>query len=250
MFKQTRFLLLFYVALTGSNSSEKCHIERIMQIFPGYRCFVGNTIHFNLTLLHPYSCRYDCMVRKRCSFIIENLANDYCLLSNGPCINLIADNDFQVIYTTPSSTDDCLMWRQNNESSNPARAHNTCIYDWDSSYCFVGRFHAQNHLLPGNVAGKRAFSVLNNRLVESPTFESLAVLPGCMVTWMPFTGGEQLPEGVVEGGYFDDGRVHRPLYIMSAVQPDKNCSVYGYYDPTTGRVLQNTTVYLASPIWI
>ena len=56
-----------------------------------------------------------------------------------------------------------------------------------------------------------------------------------MVTWMPFTGGEQLPEGVVEGGYFDDGRVHRPLYIMSAVQPDKNCSVYGYYDPTTGR---------------
>ena len=98
MFKQTRVLLLLYTALAGSISAKNCHIERRVRIFPGYRCFVENKIYSNFTPLHPYSCRYDCIVR--------NLANDYCLLWNGPCMDLIPDNDFQVIYITPSNNDE------------------------------------------------------------------------------------------------------------------------------------------------
>ena len=234
MSKQTCVLLLVYAV--RSITSSKCDPTSPMRIFPGYWCMNEDTVSSNVTLRHPYSCRYDCMVMKWCSVIIENVANNYCLLSNGTCMYLVPDNDFQVIYVKPSRTEGCLIWKLNRESSNPARAHNTCIVD--GLPCIVGRFLEEPNLLPGIFANWAVFSVLNNDMVfmASSGAQSLDVLPGCMVTWKPFVGGEKLPEGAVEGGHLDDGGIRQPLYIMSVdvVFRDGTCSVYGYYHPATG----------------
>ena len=148
---------------------------------------------------------------------------------------LVPDSDFQVVYLTPSNIEDCLVWKPKRESPNPAKAANTCVTDYDSSSCIVGRFPEHPHILPGNFAAIDVNAVMNDKRVYSSSGESLDVQPGCMVTWLSFTGGEPIPEGAVAGGYLDDGGNQQPLYIMSAVQPEKNCAVYGYYDPTTAR---------------
>ena len=198
---------------------------------------VSSKISSNISALHPYSCRYNCSARKWCSAINQNLAKAHCLLSVGPCMYLVPDNDFQVIYVKPSKTERCLVWKLNRESSNPARAHNACITE--GIPCIIGWFLEELHLLPENFANWGLLSVFNNNIigmVSSSGAQSLDVQPGCMVNWMPFIGGEPLPEGAVEGGYLDDGGVRQPLYIMSVdvVFRGGTCSVYGYYNLATG----------------
>ena len=66
------------------------------------------------------------------------------------------------------------------------------------------------------------------------TGKSLDVQPGCTVTWVPFTGGDPLPEGTVEGGFLVvDGTIQH-LYIASVMPASYTCAVYGYYNPSTG----------------
>ena len=236
MFYQTRFLLLVYLSIVGSTSSNKCAPRRNMRIFPAYRCVVENTISSNITPRYRYSCQHECMLLKWCSVINGNLASDSCLLSNGPCIQLVPDNDFHVIYINISKPENCLVWTPGRKSTNPARAHNTCI---DNGFtCIVGRFPKKPNLLPGNFADWAVFSVLDNALASEATAgaESLDVQPGCIVNWIRFDGGEPLPEGAVDGGYLDGGGVRQPLYIMSVdvIHLGETCSVYGYYNPATG----------------
>ena len=233
MFKQTRALLLLYMIILGSTSSNKCSTTRHMHLFRGYRCpdFGGNAIYSNFTPVHSHLCLYNCMMRKQCLNINENLPKGYCLLSQGLCMHLVPDSDFQVTFFIPSNTDHCLVWKQNRESSNPAMEQNTCSLN--GLPCIVGRIHVQSHLLPGNFAGARLNTVLNMVKVDSPTCETLDVHLDCTVIWVPFDGGEPLPVPTVEGGYLYNVGVRQPLYIMSVVW--NGCSVYGYYNPATGR---------------
>ena len=150
IFKQTKILVLVCMTVWYLILPIQSHPASPMQIFPGYRCLVQYRIYTNITRLHPYSCRYDCMVRPWCAVINENVANDYCQLSNGPCIGVILDGDFRGIAIDRSNRNECLMWTSNKELLNAAKTNNTCIVA--NVPCIVGRFYVQSHLLPGNNA--------------------------------------------------------------------------------------------------
>ena len=214
------------------STSKKCHPASPMRIFPGHQCLVQYRIYTNITRLHLYSCQYDCMVRPWCAVINENVVNNYCLLSNGPCMGLVPDGNFHGIDIKKSNREQCLVWEPNREASNPAKMDNTCINN--GVPCIVGRSYEQSSLLPGNYAKNGVYSLFNGTGKGYATGQSLDVQPGCTVTWVPFTGGDPLPEGTVEGGFLVvDGTIQH-LYIASVMPASYTCAVYGYYNPSTG----------------
>ena len=229
MFSVQRFPMLVYLIFAGPICD--CDISTRLKVFAGYRCFVGNQIASRTQFLHRYSCRYDCMAREWCSVVNENLAEGYCLLFEGPCFRLIPNSDFQGILISKTKQDACLEWKPFRESHNPAKMENSCS---DQGYvAIVGRLFKGSHLLPGNGLARNVFTSLNGAMVFGDIQQSLDVQPDCDVTWMPFTGGDLVPEGAMEGGYLDNNGVSQPLYIMSA-EGQRGCSVYGYYNPSTG----------------
>ena len=137
--KYTKTLLLICVVIMRSTATNKCQLKRPMSILPSYRCMVQNTVYANITRLHPYSCRYYCMMKPWCSVINENVVNNFCLLSNGPCMGLIPDHNFHGIYFKTADKEECLVWKSNRESLDPATTSNPCMDRGVPS--IVGRFN-------------------------------------------------------------------------------------------------------------
>ena len=98
--------------------------------------------------------------------------------------------------------------------------------------CYVGRLMTSQDVLPGKYLSEqdRVYAALDDTEVFVGTMQLLDVLPGCPVTWMPFSAGEALPSGAVKGGFLASNGAS--LYVMRA-----SANVYtvlGYYDPSAG----------------
>ena len=77
------------------------------------------------------------------------------------------------------------------------------------------------------------YSTLNGQKIDASIGQSLDIQTGCVVTWVPFTAGDPVPDGAVEGGYLDNDGVIQNLYITSVLKTQHNCIVFGYYNPAT-----------------
>ena len=222
-------LMNLFLCILSSN----CNTFSTIQDIQGYRCFADKQVLYNITPTHHYSCRLNCITSKRCLYVLHHVVRNYCLLSNGPCLWLEPDPDYNVMVYRAKLADECVEWVPKSRLINAARKHDTCISQGREHS--VGRTNIQSNILLGSGNGDILYTVLNGGLAKSSASEWLDVQPGCKVSWTPFTGGDPIPNGAVQGGHLYDTGTPQPIYVMGAVKSGGSCTRYGYYSPGTGR---------------
>ena len=220
---------LYLMNLFLCTLSSKCNVFSNIQVIPGYRCFADRQVYYNITPTHHYSCRHNCITNKLCLYILQHVTKKYCIVSNGPCLWLEPDTDYNVMVIRAKPAHECLEWVPLIGLVNAGRKQDSC-----GSHR-VGRANIQSNMLVGSGGGGTVYTVLKGGYVSSKAVEWLNVLPGCKVSWIPFTGGGPIPNGAVQGGYLYNGDTPQSIYVMGAVKGGGSCTTYGYYDPGTGR---------------
>ena len=209
--------------------SSNCEVFQNIQVIPGYRCFADRQVHYNITPMHHYSCRHSCITNKLCLYILQHVTRNHCLVSNGPCLWLEPDTAYSLTVIRRKYAQECVEWVPLTSLVNIGRKHDTC------GTHRVGRANIQSNMLLGSGGGDTVYTVLNGGYVSSKAGEWLDVQPGCKVSWIPFTGGDAIPNGAVQGGYLYNSGTHQPIYVMGAVKGGGFCTTYGYYDPGAER---------------
>ena len=197
MYLFLHFLLVIKLVLCTSAS--KCHLLGNIKILSGYRCFADSQVYFNISPNHPHLYRSRCLTQKQCSFVLYNIAENYCVVSNGPCLWLEPDTNYYITFIRNNAVEKCLDWVPRREVKNAARRPDAC-FSWGLQ-CTVGRLHIQSNILPGNVNGDGVYTVLDGADARYGLKEFLDVQPGCKVSWVSFTSGDPVPVGAVQGGY-------------------------------------------------
>ena len=227
---------LFLMACLPYISATICHMDGNIQLIPGYRCYADRQVYLysKMTPIHPFSCRYSCIMNAHCSFVEFNVIENSCLLATGPCLWLEPHTDYQTMFIRTKSGDQCIKWLPRGKVKNAARKINSCT-PWNIA-CTVGRLHMSSNILPGNgVMGKAVFSVLNGIVAKKGHKKFLDVQPGCKVSWVSYTGGDPIPTGAVQGGSLQSNGGSQPIYVMGVIKNGSSCATYGYYNPATGR---------------
>ena len=158
-----------------------------------------------------------------CAGLSYNLANMTCVINSKACLTASAYPDYEIIVFRPIHPYRCIHW----VDSEPARR----IAAGNQN---VGRATHDNQLLPGryhfNGNTYVAWASIEHRVREA---EYLEVDEHCSVTWVPYTAGDPIMSGAVEGSSLPDGT---PLYVIN-ILIDETRGVdgwaYGYYRPDT-----------------
>ena len=224
------FLLINF--FSGTLSSY-CNILRNVHVIPRHRCFADKQVYSNITPIHHYSCRQNCITNKRCLYVQHHVVRNYCIVSNGPCLWLEPDSDYNVTFIRTKSVDNCVKWVPQSNLFNAARKHDACFSGGIENR--IGRINIQSNILVGQGVDREVYTVLNGADARSTTSEWLDVQPGCKVSWIPFTSGDPIPNGAVQGGYLYNSDIPQPIYVMGAIKTGSSCTAYGYYDPGTRR---------------
>ena len=166
------------------------------------------------------------MTRKGCSIVIYNIEQYTCHLSNDACGVLAADQAFQENYLGNIHRSECLQWLPTGTLKNIKAASSPSCYRGHPT-CYVGR--SAPNILPGKYVRELNEVILafNGDSFKARTKEVLNVRTGCQVTWMPFSAGDAVPVGAVEGGFLASNGA--TLYVIRAAI--ENSIVIGYYDP-------------------
>ena len=202
----------------------KAYISRIDRLSVCHR----SEVYTNITGVPQYICTYECMIRSDCSIVLYNIVQNTCHLSNDACDVLEVDKAFQVNYLGNVQRSECLQWKPTTTLDSIGVVSNPYCHTIFAT-CDVGRMVASLNVLPGTYLGDKneIWSMLDDNVINSETGEILGVREGCQVTWMPFSAGDAVPEGGVEGGFLaSSGAI---LYVMRA--PADQYIVFGYYDP-------------------
>ena len=205
-----------------------CQQKHTYQELIGHRCVTDSEVYTNITGVPQHICTYECMIRIDCSIVNYNIEQNTCHLSNDACSVLERDQAFQVNYLGNVQRSECLQWIPTSALGSIGVVSNPYCHTI-SVVCDIGRIVASPNVLPGTYFGdgNRVWSMFDGNAFYSETGEILAVQAGCQVTWMPFSAGDTVPEGGVEGGFLaSNGAI---LYVMRA--PANQFIVFGYYDP-------------------
>ena len=130
---------------------------------------------------------------------------------------------------------ECLRWLptssfENSETVISADCHHL------ETVCYVGRLISSTNILPGKYLREldKVGTVFNGDEVTHIDFSSineiLDVRPGCQLTWMPFSAGDAIPTGAVEGGFLESNGA--TLYVIRAPAGPRT-AIFGYYDPAS-----------------
>ena len=218
------YVCYLYIFICGNICQEK--LTRLELV--GYRCVTDSEVYMNITSVPHNICIYECMTRKDCSFFNYNIEQNTCHLSNHACGVLAADQAFQVNYLGNVYRSKCLQLLPTETSNSIQTVSNpSCYYGYPT--CYVDRLVSTPNILPGKYVRElnKVISVFNGDSFKAGTMEILDVRTGCQVTWMPFSAGDAVPVGAVEGGFLASNGA--TLYVIRA--PIENFIVIGYYDP-------------------
>ena len=194
----------------------------------GHRCISSSDV-----VVHQADrreCQWRCLKIQYCSYINYNPNSDQCEIGLGQCESLVPAAGVMVnIYWQPR--DVCLHWGFYQELGRVAV--------WRGSPRPVCRTKLENALVIGkyialtspnnpgtwvNNQGKQ-ISVIHG---SGNVVEVLTTIAGCPLFWVPYTGGNPLPSGVVVGGYLANGKATN----VARVQYSTDLAV-GYYNPDT-----------------
>ena len=210
-----------------------CHYKHTGPALVGFRCVTESEVYTNITgIIQPRMCTYHCIRRNDCSVVNYNFEQNTCHLSNDDCVVLEADDSFQVNYLGTRYRSECLQWLPSSAFNNISTVSSPICHQTHTT-CYVGRMVSPPNVLPGKYLHERntIYTLLGGNSLSSGTSELLNVHTGCQVTWLPFSAGDTLPMGAVEGGFVASSGA--TLYVIR--WPADQFTVFGYYDPHTAK---------------
>ena len=236
-----RVLIALLLCLRTLIDGDNCQHKLTRPELSGFRCVTGSEDYTDITGIAQHMCIYLCVRRNDCTIVNYNTEQNTCHLSNDPCVALQGDGVFQVNYLGSIHRNECLRWRPSSTFDDSATVSSPKCHDIQD-ICYVGRLMSSSNILPGKYLHDSGaiWAVLNGDVVgyiDSSTMKQiLDVHTGCQVTWMPFSAGDAIPIGAVEGGFLASNGA--TLYVIRA-DIDPYAGIFGYYDP------QSKTGYLA-----
>ena len=207
-----------------------CDVRYTRQPIDGHRCVATSNTEITLWSTHHPQCVWKCLTLKTCRYINYNYATGQCDLGLGMCESLVPAIGVAVRAFGPPR-DTCVHWGSREMHGRvPVELQelNKVIYlarvtrddallvgKFESSY--GGRFWA-------NDEGVRVGPVY----AADQDIEFLALDPTCILIWMPYTAGGQLPVGAISGGLLSDGCITYVSRVIHNVWP-----AFGYYNTKT-----------------
>ena len=192
----------------------------------GYRC--KSSFDIVLHQADRTECQWRCLKIPNCSYINYNPESDQCEIGLGQCESLAPAIGVMVnVYWQPR--DVCLHWgsyQQPGRVAFGAGSHRPAARIKHGEALVVGKYAAyrSNPFIFANNQGQRIIAVLGSGNV----IEVLTTIASCPLFWVPYTGGNLLPSGVVVGGYLANGKA---IYVARVLyRGDLAC---GYYNLDT-----------------
>ena len=151
-------------------------------------------------------CKWRCLKIPNCSYINYNPDSDQCEIGLGQCESLAPAIGVMVnVYWQPR--DVCLHWGSYQEPGGVAfgAGRNRPVARIKHGEALVVGKNAADHSDPhiwANYQGERIGAVHGSGNV----IEVLTTISSCPLFWVPYTGGNPLPKGVVVGGYLANGK--------------------------------------------
>ena len=238
LFKQSfylRVVLTIPLCLRTAICDDNCHHKLTRPELPRFRCVTESEVYTDIIGIEQHMCTYQCIRRNDCSIINYNTEKNTCHLSNDPCVALEGDDTFQVNNLGLFHRSECLRWLPTSSFENSETVISPDCHHLET-VCYVGRLISSTNILPGKYMREsdKVGTVFNGNEVTHIHFssikETLDVRPGCQLTWMPFSAGDVIPTGAVEGGFLESNGA--TLYVIRAPAGPRT-AIFGYYDPAS-----------------
>ena len=186
----------------------------------------------NHGIVDRHLCIIDCIRRYNCQLINYDRHKGRCFFSQGPCINLVRDEQYAVIFFGRLTAEQCLRWvpvgghTVERMVSSPDCEENPAFSEPE---CYVGRLKSAPHIIPGKFIPDQGiiYTILDGVQHTTGIQEILDVFPVCQTSWVSYTAGNVLPTKAVIGGHLQNENLSR-LYVVRG--PIHGKIIIGYYD--------------------
>ena len=162
-----------------------------------------------------HHCKLVCL-QKLCSGLSYNFADRTCFIHSKPCVIASSHPDYELILFQPSRQYSCIRW-----VDSPPLRYVT------EDYQGVARNIHDSQLVPGKhlLGSLDTCTVWASVEICGRGAEYLEVVDHCSVAWVPYTAGDPVMAGAIQGSTLSDGT---PLYVVN-LQVGNNA--FGYYRP-------------------
>ena len=204
----------------GSKCSDELHASD-----PGKGFYGDESMSLVLQRGLFHHCELFCHGRGSCVGLSYNSDNGTCIATSKACVLASAHPDYELILYQPVSKYSCVAWVH----SRPARIIN-------NGFQAVGRYiYSNTVILPCKSKEHASTTCFYWESAENCLSggEYLQVGEHCITAWAPYTAGNSLEFGAVQGGSLPDGT---SLYVVNLDINDTwgaSRWAYGYYRPHT-----------------
>ena len=171
-------------------------------------------------------CQLYCLDRGPCAGVSYSLVSGICIITPEHCLVVPLHPDYEIILFQPTQHYSCISWL----NYHPAR------YITRGNQGVARKMH-ENQLIPGKFAYNARVACIiwdSSEHCSRQGGEYPQVGDHCSVAWVPYTAGDPIMEGAVQGGALSDGT---PLYVVNLhlkAEWGENGWAFGYYRPDTG----------------
>ena len=193
----------------------------------GYYCASAYTT--NYTEIGHQPCVAHCITNPHCWVLAYNSREKYCLLGTQPCAKAVADDVFRMMTFRKHEYVSCIQWVWSDGSSHQNRTAEQ-VHPY---YQAVARRPIDGEIYIGrsNPGLGKIFLARNGVALNYRDYYLLVVSDSRSVAWVPYTAGNPLPRGAVEGGYLNSLGT---TYCMRVWNMRESTYLYGYYAQSSG----------------
>ena len=217
------FVISFALQTTSAIITKYTH-----QAMNGYYCVTPYIS--NYTAIEHQRCVDHCTTDPNCWILAYNSKGKYCLLATQLCVKAMVGDDFRMMTFRKHENILCIQWVWSDGIPYPPRI----LEQVRPVYQALARKPVEGEIYIGrSQPGARQMHIARNGVVVSYTeYYLLVVSESCSVAWVPYTAGNQLPRGAVEGGYLNSLGTTYCMRVWDAARDP--AYTYGYYAPSNG----------------
>ena len=200
-----------------------------------HRCVTTNESYVSHLTPSRDDCVLYCSHHQNCHVVNFNMMTGRCLTSEEPCLRLEPDEQYHTTYFKPNT---CLKWVPLGQRR---LDHMISVYPCNTPnvplqlYCYIVRSISSPNTLPGLFYyDDLTYTVLDDNILRTGTWEGLEVSPGCPIQWVQYTAGNDLPQRSVVGGHLASD-MGSDLYVVrvTTIRDGHDVIISGYYNPAS-----------------